>query len=291
MMFEYPALGFSSSVQMSDSADTRIVAAKVIGAVASTGAGVVLNAGEDYDTHGAMSGSRYTIPVSGWYSIKGNVRQSSSANVTFYAYVNGSLTEELVAIGSADQLTHSYATSRFCTQGQVIDIRPNNTVTLNQFTFAIERLAGPQAIAASEKIRVMVNQTSGQSIPNNSDTTVIFNNVARDTHGIYNTGTGRIKLPRAASGKVKTNLASSFTGTGAYTMYAMVYKNGIPYKQISQKVYNSTSSASFSYADGSSCDIEGVAGDEFFVAAFQNTGAARNLIASSTLCWADFTLE
>ena len=260
-----PIQGLSSSVQMSDAADTRIVAAKVIGAVASTGAGVVLNAGEDYDTHGTMLASRYTIPVGGWYSIKGNVRQSSSANVTFYAYVDGSLTEELIAIGSADQLTHSYATTRFCTQGQIIDIRPNNTVTLSQFTFAIERVSGPQAIAASEKINAIYKTSSGQVL-GAGVVIVDFGTKEEDSHGLVTTG-GSWKFTAQTSKLYK--VSGALRADGAQRRFDL-YKNGAFYRSLFEP-------SAVSELESFNTTLRLNAGDYIDVRA--NTGSAANLFA------------
>ena len=82
VMFEaqgIPIQGWSSTVQMSNDTDTRVVAAN-----ASKNATQVVTAGVDVpaqvtlqvyslDTHGGFSGSNYTVPVSGIYRVSGQV--------------------------------------------------------------------------------------------------------------------------------------------------------------------------------------------------------------------------
>lgn len=241
ILAKVPILGWSSTVQMSNDTDTRVVAASVGNgsAVNATVQTVIVPFGSTVlDTHGGVGSNQYIVPVAGYYRVGAQSRTSFSAgNVTFNhslsifngatavatdAYQgDGANTAGLSwAIGSVSQIIR-------CSAGDVLTVRfttnyTGATSTTLQF-FSVERLSGPSAIAASETVAARYTIAAGVS----TSTTQPVNFATRvfDTHGAVTTGASwRFTAPIAGKYQVSTS--------GAITAGAIncdVYKNGALY--------------------------------------------------------------
>lgn len=245
-----PIVGWSSSVQTSDSADTRVVAAHGY----DTGSTVYnSNAARQqmpldtalYDTHGMISGNVITIPVSGYYEIKGKALWSGGN------MVSGGTYELLVTTGSVggtvvaadDQrcaaagafVTNNVNMTRYFTAGTtlyaVLISSANHSVstvtvdgTAAHWSYlSVARVTGPSAIAASELVGMSYENTAGTSITT-SNATVTFANKNFDTHNAYSGGV--FTAPVAGKYFVSANMFSVTTLSATAGWYLKIVKNG-----------------------------------------------------------------
>lgn len=248
-----PILGWSSTVQMSNDTDTRVVAAR--GTFASTSIPTQVSEGSEtriefstvtYDTHGATtitSNSKFTAPVQGTYRFFGILSEinTTSANANIIKiYKNGSAFQNR-ANRWQNLTTNSslvFNETLVLNAGDYIDVRyfqdSGGTRNFNSGTWAVERLSGPSAIAASETVAasywLSANQSAGVSTPINFDSRVF------DTHGAVTTGASwRFIAPIAGRYSVST-----LTYAGNVNALIIVYKNGSIYAPISNQISNGT---------------------------------------------------
>jgi hypothetical protein len=249
-----PVAGWSSSVLMSDNADTRVVAASATlitanqSIVNNTSTPVLFNR-IDVDTHGAYNSSngRYTAPVSGIYSVSATLYwvQDSFADTGFTSvelWKNGSRYSILDAwdqVGPTESraFSNSGSTVLSLNAGDYISIiayQANNGGTRNLSSvngtgtfFSIQRLSGPSQIAATETVAARAYMsTATQSIPNSTVTKIALNTVNFDSHGGWDTVNNRWTAPvsgyYAINGSIRFQPTSS---TGAREIY--LRKNGV----------------------------------------------------------------
>jgi len=166
--FRVPILGWSSSVQMSNDTDTRVVAARSVSSNSGawpTSDTVINFASVSYDTHGAITtgaGWNYRIPVSGYYKVSASHQGTSSGATTLIlrARKNGSV------FATALFPTNSAITNaaprvdgqNYFNAGDTIDIVASSSAggtfvdSTSVNVVQIERLSGPATIAASETV-------------------------------------------------------------------------------------------------------------------------------------------
>lgn len=241
-----PILGWSSSVQMSDRTDTRVVAARyestATTALASSAYTKIPTWGvKNVDTHSAMSGDTYTVPVSGLYEISGMVTLNSYAWTTgqlkYAAYKNGSFLG-LIAKWAPTNSVSGAAASAACTQGELLaDLKSGDLLTFHvwqsqtasglalggtETCVQIKRLSGPSAIAANETVAASYWLSASQT----TSAQINFDSREFDTHGSVTTGVGAWKFTAPIEG-----LYSIIMSLNSNTYNITVYKNGVAYKQ------------------------------------------------------------
>jgi hypothetical protein len=226
--FAVPIVGLSSSVQMSDSADTRILAAKYTLAVStSITSGSPINfATKVEDTHGAVTTGaawKFTAPISGLYSV--TALQNANGAHYYRVYKNGVADDYLSGAPASNYMISGKAQIRL-NAGEYIDVRPDASVTTQSVTYiTIEKIQGPSAIAANESINLRYTNTAGTSIANSGDIVVPFVTRDFDSHGSWVTDT----FTAQTSGKYEVNAKLSFasaTYAAGNRMVASIYKNG-----------------------------------------------------------------
>jgi hypothetical protein len=226
-----PILGWSSSVQMSDSADTRVVS--FVGSKV-TGQAVTLNSTKFTftsikDSHGAFNGTdTYVVPVAGDYQVSLSV--ITSIGTYIYAKVNGVKTSYVCSsvVNGGRGVGAGYLPN--LKAGDLITIIADTSSTISSSTgdnLSISRLSGPSAIAATETVAasywVSANFAASNTVPIN------FDSKEFDTHGAVTTSATAWKFTAPVAGLYQISGFVANTGT---TAFVQVYKNGSAYKSL-----------------------------------------------------------
>jgi hypothetical protein len=294
-----PIVGWSSNTTMSSDTDTRVVAWQgyYLGNQSLTGSATTALSGFTTinDTHGAFSGSTYTVPVTGYYYISGNITLPSASgdNLTPFINKNGSsLIQGGLTLGSAsggasvpfngggyfkagDTITFSgFASTTFTTP-------TNASSSIN--VFSINRLSGPAVVAATESVSANYGQATGTAIAASGvPTTVAFDTKNFDSHNAMTTGSSA-KYTAPVSGKYRVSTAISWTNglaNGAGTSM-FLYKNGSSYQLLAYELYSSSPAASTPTQSGSTT-VSLNAGDYISIVVTQTSGGAVALQSSAS---------
>lgn len=213
-------VGWSSSVQMSDRTDTRVVTAQMNGTPGSalsasftdiSGGGLT----KGFDTHNALTTSTgsYLVPVSGYYKASFNseiARTTGTASQAFAVRIFNVTKAFAIPLGganfvlaSAESLRASGSNIIYADAGDVLRFQSwvaGGTglvwsATLLGNSYSLERISGPQAIAASESVSVSAFNVSGQTFVNNIQATITGWTKEQDTHNAFNASTGIFTAP------------------------------------------------------------------------------------------------
>lgn len=292
--FSVPILGWDASSRVSDSYDGREISGQVTisSNLTMTTNSPILFPVVTKDTTGSYNAStgQIKIPSAGEYEFTLTEAYNNTSGFYVLLYKNGTPVSLMSYSSAAGILTMSYPAKINCNAGDLIDVRPSNNTNALQYSayasgsgyvpkFSWKKNQNSQAISASEKVFASYSTSAGQSIPNNSATTVLFGTRLEDTHGAYNTSNGRITLPRAGVGYI--NVTINFSSATGATYYVQIYKNGSLYKS-GVNIAATTWGASFNGM------VSGVAGDYFDIRVYQNSGAAKSLDVNSANNHFDF---
>ena len=153
------------------------------------------------------------------------------------------------------------------TAGQVLQV--NSGATAPEWT----------TLAAGSFVGCRVTRaTTSQSIANNTDVAVLFNNETFDTDAFHSTSTNtsRITIPSGKGGYYQFNANVTFaSGTGNRELN--IFKNGA---RVSYGPFPGSSTTST--ASSTSTVLAGTVGDYFEVFVFQDSGGALNLLSDGT---------
>lgn len=253
-----PILGWSSAVTMSDSADTRVVAARAWSSSGETlGANAVKQINFDtkqIDSHSAITTGadawKFSAPVQGFYRVTSRIRVSnatmdaSGGGIETRIYKNGSFYSIL---GSFLNPTTSSISSRYdgaggsdivqLNAGEYIDIRCYNSNAATTMTtrvtdsgqtyVTVERVSGPAQIAASEKVFVSATRsTSSPTVTAGTPLEVIFNSKLEDSHGGLDTSTGRWYCQSPGTYKIAATFLFATGATAPSSVFANLRVNG-----------------------------------------------------------------
>lgn len=222
-----PISGMASTVTMSDSSDSRIVAARyTLAADVSLTTTPWNYSTAVFDTHAAVTTGaswKFTAPVPGLYQVSVVWDHNTTALQT-QLFKNGSL---YAVLGQQNGASVPIAGSSVVSMvaGDFIDIRASSSTGTSQGTSTnsidIIRISGPSQIAASESVVAKYTMASGVSTttltPMNYDTKVV------DSHSAVTTGVGTwaFRAPVAGSYAVSACLFASASGSTI-----LLYKNG-----------------------------------------------------------------
>ncbi len=236
-----PILGWSSSVQVSNDTDTRVVAASygltANQSIADATNTVVQFTGKFFDTHNAYNTSTYTYtaPVKGIYRVSASLRWTENATGERITLVekNGSgvffeLVGEAVNSGSL-KTRNSGSMTLDLNAGDTVKIYGNQTrggpldltgTANGNFTFfSIERLSGPSVIAATELVAARCKVAAGVSV--SSVQPIDYATKDYDTHGAVTTGSAW-KFTAPISGIYEVKLVANLAATANINLF----KNG-----------------------------------------------------------------
>ena len=297
--FRIPIVGWSSSVQTSDRADTRVVAANYSGTPTGTLNGslnTITYPTKNSDTHSAYSSGTYTVPVSGYYNIAAQVEVSGAFSGTQYTglaiFINGvQQTINYVYGGSFTDTNVPVSILGFPLKaGDLVTIRCASTGSGLAYsasgvpTFSIARVSGPESIASIESVNARYYTTNAQAITTGNNAVVTTFTKDYDSHGAMNASTGVYTVPVAGKYRITGSFMSSSTAwttgsnryiqlgvTGTKTIYGLV-------NQIWASVTNylgATVTTTASY----------VTGDTISLTLYNYTGSTYTLDGSSSDNW------
>lgn len=288
---ETPILGWSSSTQMSNDTDTRVVAAKIIQTASQSITNNVVakatNMSPEFDRCGLWNSSlqRLVIQSPGTYRVTAACPSLSGSGDRLSAmiYKNGALALHWYIPGTAVGAANPTGSGLMeLIAGDYLELyvgiegasRSTNPGTGN-FYLAVERLSGPSAIAASENIALAVGSSSGQVIPSGVETTILYNVIKKDSHGSYNPSTGiwTCATPGFYYFFSSASFGTAVSDTNSWTL--QIQRNGavLYYQTINKQT--AAFAAIIALVTGGGEQL--LVGDQIRVRASQDTGTGRGL--------------
>lgn len=269
-----PINGLSSSVQVSDSADTRIVAGIATGNPVSTTANTpIIFPTNEYDTHAAYNSTtgRYTVPVSGFYEVSISA-EIVGALSSYYIYKNGIQGKQICST-NANMNSVAGVGTIFANVGDTLDVRPNAAVDVNVGSLEFKRISGPSAIAATESMNARYYGTA-TSI-SSTLTTVVWSNKDFDTHNLMSSGLYTVPI----SGKYQVNTGLALGGTFALNSISVleVQKNSVAITNVTKYSGGAVTNETVQISDIINC----VAGDVIRIQV-SSSGTTPTIISSNT---------
>lgn len=200
LFFVVPIVGWSSNVQFSSDSDTRVVAVIATGSATTIGTGVttITPTTISNDSHGAFSGSTYTVPVSGYYRVDvfsaGSVQAYATGTYNVYVRQAGSITNDYqvgsnrVQAASSVALASSGSTIIFCKAGDTLQFGALSAIATvsSAFTGSIQRLSGPSVVANTESVNGLYSTLSSTTIT--AGTALSYTTKVKDSHNAYSGG-------------------------------------------------------------------------------------------------------
>lgn len=296
-----PIVGWSSSVQMSDKADTRVVSTKVFknGTQAFSVETKLTSMTVDNDRTGMWNSSsnRFDISVPGDYLLVTNtyaIPTTTAVQSPAYKINGGSSVYIGTSSGAASTMDRVPGTALLpnLKSGDYVElyIYTSAATTVQSgatSSYSLHRLSGPSAIAASESVNASYTTTAGQSIPNSTLTIIDFGTKDFDSHNAATTGASW-KYTAVISGKyrVTSNLTTTSTGNFSAAEYieARVYKNGSIH---SAKIHSDFNGSTSNKSVQISTLVNLLAGDYIDVREYQTSGGSMPLETAAGYNWID----
>lgn len=295
-----PIQGWSSTVTMSDSADTRVVAATASRATTAQTVGtaqtkIQWNA-TNSDTHGALdtvTNFRYTVPVAGKYQFSGALSFAPTAGFTAFSillFKNGGAIKTQLGIGSTTVTSGSpFSFDDVAVSGDYYEIFVSTTGGSTSLlsggsinggsTWDIKRISGPSQIAASESVNLSYTSAAGQSFTNLVAANMSFTTKEYDTHNAW----GGTTFTAPVSGKYAFKLGYQFNAATWNSLTrgeVQIVKNGIAYGLAITSVYSGPTTGSYVVNYNGSFDLNLIAGDTIIIQLNQNSGATQALLSN-----------
>jgi len=293
VVITYKVAGWSSTVQMSNDTDTRVVAAgayyNAAAIVCPSGSDTLINnyAATTLDTHGqfTISTGSYVVPVSGVYRIETLTLLNGGAGVVSAAFItrlfiNNVYTTDIArcdtipSVYNAASIVYSGSTLVSLNAGQTLTLKifqnSGQNKTLSGSNVYISRLSGPSAIAATETVAARYTNTAGTAL-SPTPSAIPFGNKVFDTHGAFSGST----FTAPVSGKYSVSCLltlNSATLTTAQSFEMMIYKGGVFHTDLN--VVMGTGGTVY-YRTGNSTVISLNAGE--YIQVFANTTVATTL--------------
>lgn len=294
--YEVPILGWSSNVVVSNSAETRAVAAKYSLTSDETTAAnadhIMTNfTTKVYDTHGAMSGSRFTAPVPGFYKVRlkaltNNHSWTTSDIPSAYLAKNGSSQSEFLArqrvqAAFTDRIMLFGETSVELKAGEYVELNIRNATSgtvpvifAGLSFFEVEMIQGPAQIAASNVIAAK-RYSSSTALVYNTTTAIAWTNSEYDTHGGFGSSSVyTVQAPGKYAITARYNGASqSASGAERFLVLAIRVNGVIKAYGSPDRAYSTTGRE---YVDIVHATVPCVTGDTIDVVGFTNLVTSVN---------------
>lgn len=227
--FQVPITGWSSSTQVSDGFDGRlisVVASNPTSSVTSTASDITTWGTVTQDTTGSFNATTgvFTAPSSGTYDISGSFLIAATLSSTdrfalVYLAVNGSVVKAAQIRGaiSNTNIGLQYSFDYPLRAGDTVKLQIECNGTSMSFNggaswniLQIKKLQAPTTISATEKIVASIGLTSAVSPSANA--VVLYDTKVEDSHNAFATGTGLFTSPAQGTYSFKVN---ALTGTTA----------------------------------------------------------------------------
>lgn len=294
-----PIAGWSSSQQLSQDADTRVVSARAYrSGDVSTSTGVetkiALNASTFDDVGGFdLVNNRYVAKVAGKYRASGSIGWDSNGTGVRGIGLRKNGTEFARA-----QVQPSGTSATITSTSDVVSINVGDYIelygvqtsggSLNVFGFpsytflSLEKISGPAQIASSESVIARYTQSSGQSIPNSTRTIVDFNIKDYDSHNAVTTGASwKFTAPISGTYRISANvLFTNVAWTAGSATFSDLYKNGATYASSNDRVVQAAFNNHYG-PDPLNVTVRLLAGEYIDFRIFQNRGSATTMYTSS----------
>lgn len=298
---DIPIVGWSSSQLMSDSADTRVIAARIYksGTQTYSTQTKLTSWTVDSDKSGLWDSgnNRFNISVAGDYEIFSSLyaTAATTSDQQFAYKINGGASVYVgnapstsgainAVIGGSDIIPNLKS-------GDYVEIYgyANASVTLQAGVavsrVSLKRISGPAQIRASEPITMKYTNTAGTSM-SGSIAVLSFATKSYDSHSAWDGS--KFVCPTSGKYSVKTSIVlNSVTMTTGQNTGVLVYKNGVQENYLGIVYGNG---GALNYAVGGSVDLQCVAGDYIEVRAYSggttpslNTTAGINYVCISRI--------
>jgi hypothetical protein len=287
-----PVVGWGSQVQMSDDADTRVVAFKgstTSGQTWGNSGNIITFETVEHDTHGAFNTGTgvFTVPVSGKYHISACLLTASMTPTVGHALAlqveKNNVQKDYLNLIRQDATSGVYgvsgATTMSLVKGDTIELfaySDTNTTTntlADSCTFSIEKVQGPSAIAANELVALSARNSASTAVVNAN--LIPFATVDFDTHSAWD-GTDTYTVPVSGkyqiSGCIQTDTVAA---TAGQTLSSDINKNGTRFAIGSRDAADSATSRI--YTSTWSVLVDAVKGDSITVAFNENIPAVNLL--------------
>jgi hypothetical protein len=286
----FPVVGWSSSVQMSDGYDGRVIVEQLSYASYST------VSGENWKTSGwavgnstigsARTDGKIYPMTSGWYQITffGQLNLNANNLLTMYR-INGGSPTFFGGKGSSDRM--SAASQPIYLNGSdyiEVGLYNNGSETIPAIQWSLSKANGSPTISATETVSVILNHSSGQSIPNAAETTVTGWTKEEDTHSAFNAATGEFRAPTSGLYEMDAILhLNTMSATGTRNM--TVTKNGsiVNVSPVEQNISGQLGSLIIS------SKVRLIAGDTIKFTIYQGSGSAVSLMNAGVYNHASIT--
>jgi hypothetical protein len=308
--FSYPATGLSSSVQMSNDTDTRVVAARatktsLVGTqtiAATTGPSTIVFDIAVIDTHGSYSPvtNSYTFPVSGIYKITSKIIVSASVASSGFVRISANGTHDFpFSISSAgiETVDSSVIVSAIAGQTALVSVRNDTGSSISILstasisggsTISVERLSGPATIAANETVAARYGLNAATNITNG----VVINYAQKDydyTNSVTTGASWRFTAPISGLYEVSVLFYAgpATSGTINQEVGVRLAKNGVAAQYIYIDPAKTTSSV-LKIGNGST-KIKLLAGEYIEIFGYNATGITHTAAADPNLNYVEIT--
>ena len=240
--FKVPILGWSSTVEMSSSTDTRVVAMTATGTPTGglTGSFTAVTFPTiTKDTNAAYSGSTYIVQTPGWYVVNSHLTSlgTFALNTVLAMSIkkNGTTIKEKQTNSQAavSIMNEEITSTDYYNAGDTIQIfhqanqgSPAYSTGTGYNWLDIQRVSGPSAIAASEFVGAAFTSAQTTSVGNVGTVTLGATNATEsyDTHGALSNGI--FTAPIAGYYRVSGNVNFNFTSLTSIVVGLRILKNG-----------------------------------------------------------------
>ena len=287
--FEVPISGWSSSVQVSDGYDGRIIAAKYTG-VTTGSIGAAFNTTtyptKVFDTTNSYSGGTYTVPSAGIYRISATNditgTEALNSETTFAVYVNGSLSGHLGSTrspGTVGSTTVSGSAAFNLNAGDLVTIRLYTDIGSPAYgsssvtpSLSIEKLQVPTTMSATEEVIMTATKNGTQAIVTSAKITSLT--TTKDTHGMWDSSNNRVNIFYPGSYVISQQHA--FSGNASSGICAFKINGGTTY-------YMGTAASTDRLGGSTLIPVKLVAGD--YIEFYANPNNSVTLQAGTTDTW------